>query len=274
MALGQSSRVTVLRKCLQITLSVQCLGAAWRLFTAPSVMLELGAGHPDAGGWGWSEAVARPLELGLAWLLLASVPWVLLWPRWPGLLALAWVFLSFACAQAWLGGHFLSHWEPAAHAVRFAAPLALALLIPQALASPRRVTQTIWLLRVAVAATFLAHGWEAWNLHPVFVDYLIAAGDRLLGIAVSQATAEQLLRLIGLIDLGVAILILTTRSSAVAFYMAFWGFITAGSRIVHDDWPGAYAALIRAANGGLPLALALYWWKTCDSEANDGHESK
>ena len=41
--------------------------------------------------------------------------------------------------------------------------------------------------------------------------------------------------------------------------MALWGIITACSRITANGWEAYPEALIRAANGGLPLAILLYW---------------
>ncbi len=65
---------------------------------------------------------------------------------------------------------------------------------------------------------------------------------------------------IGVLDLLVAFFLLTLQSRFAVGYMAAWGLVTASSRTTafgFDAWP---ETLLRAANGGVPIAIMIYWW--------------
>jgi hypothetical protein len=115
-------------------------------------------------------------------------------------------------------------------------------------------------LRWAVAVTFVAHGVEAWQHYPEFIDYWIGTNRHLLDARMSQSTAETLLTLIGCADFLAAALMVTTRWRAVGWWMVFWGTITAFSRITSYGLNmGWYATAVRAPHVGVPLAVVLYW---------------
>jgi len=157
------------------------------------------------------------------------------------------------------------------HAARILAPLALLIFCPirrGVVISRRRIEMAVWLMRLAASATFLIHGWNAIQLSPHFIDLLIGSADNLLDWTLPQATAETLLRAIGMIDVVLAILVLACRWRVIAGYMAFWGIVTACSRMTAVAWQwGLAESLLRAANGGLPLAILLYWWYTSRGRA-------
>jgi hypothetical protein len=125
--------------------------------------------------------------------------------------------------------------------------------------SARRAEAVVWLLRIGISLTFLTHGIEALLNHPKFVDFLLASSDRLLGWPLQERAAQLLLRWIGGVDIMVAVAILCFRWRAVAFWMAFWGLITAFARVVEADWNSYDKVLVRAAHAGVPLAIGLYW---------------
>ncbi len=165
-----------------------------------------------------------------------------------------------AVASAWCAALALAEWRMGgapftglalpAHATRIAAPLALAFW--------HRRAGTAWLLRFAVAITFGIHGFEALGLHPQFVDFLLAADAKVFGLGLTQQGAELLLRIIGAHDVALAVLVLTTRDlRPLLAWMAAWGVITALSRVVIGGQNGLHHAVIRSANGGLPLVLLL-----------------
>jgi hypothetical protein len=162
------------------------------------------------------------------------------------------------------GGLFMSEWTFAAQAARLALPVALIVLTPlgrSAVISARRMSIAIWILRIAVCLTFFGHGLKAIRLHGEFTNYLVAAAQ-CVSWDVTQATAETVLRVIGVIDLLLAAAIVTTRWRTVAYYMAFWALITAFARVVHSGWGAQFEVLIRAGNYCVPLVIGLYWQLT------------
>lgn len=201
----------------------------------------------------WSEQASIHFERG-AVLLSVLACLVAIFARGPlrllgAGLASAW-YATLALMQWRMGGEPFSHLALLAHSSRIAAPLLLAVLDRRAL--------TAWVLRLAVAGTFLAHGYEAWNLHPAFIDYLLSADMRLFKLGLTQPGAEALLHLIGIHDFIIAALTLGWRNfRALLLGAAGWGVITALARIVHGGEGALHLALIRAANGGLPLVLFL-----------------
>jgi hypothetical protein len=202
----------------------------------------------------WPEPSSQLLErAGVTLAVLASAVAVFARsvPVRIGGAAIAAAFFAFlSVLESRLGGAPFASLALPAHATRIAAPLVLA---TWSLPGARR-----WILRGAVAITFAIHGLEALWLHPGFVDFLLIADLRLVGAGLDQHTAEILLRAIGIVDLVVAALLLTGRDwRPVLGWLAFWGFVTAGSRMVQGGEGALHHTLIRAANGGLALVLLL-----------------
>jgi len=168
---------------------------------------------------------------------------------------------GFALEVVWLPPQLTALFPYATQSSRIVAPLALMLLDPWRAKRPlsrQRVDNCMYLMRWAIALTFFAHGIEAWHHHYVFTDLLIVSAQRLLGIELTQASAEQLLSLIGAADMVVAVVCVATRWRAVLWWMAFWGAVTAISRIVGGGWgTSMHAMLTRAPHVGLPLAVVL-----------------
>ncbi len=201
---------------------------------------------------GWSEALSQLLEragtlaamLGCLLAVLARGPTV----RLAGALtASAWC-LALALFESKVGGAPYTEVALPAHATRIAAPLLLALW--------HRRGAAVAVLRVSIALTFAIHGFEALGLHPGFIDYLLSADQRLFGLGLGQSEAEILLRLIGIHDVVLAVLVLSGRETRhILGWMAFWGAVTALSRVVQGGGGAAHHALIRVANAGLPLVL-------------------
>jgi hypothetical protein len=219
----------------------------------------------------WSEAAMLTVERGAAWALILAGFSVVGRPTRPALLAIAAWFGMVAALSWYQGGKFGYEYTLPAYATRILAPVALAVLVWPSDDSEERWRWTERVLRIAAATTFVAHGVEALEHHPRFIDYVITAFRR-IDIAISEDATRQLLTAIGVQDLFLAGLILTRRWRAVALYMGFWGAITAGSRMVHmglAKWP---ATLVRAANAGVPLALAALW-STADHDHDDEEQA-
>ena len=148
--------------------------------------------------------------------------------------------------------------DPFGHAVRFVAPVAL-LAFGTGTGSYLKLE---WLLRIAIASTFIGHGLAAYGLKPGFVDLIIGTIDTFLGSDWRLAEEREkfaliLLPWIGRIDFLLAFLILLPLKccKTIALWMAIWGFATATSRLTafgFERWPDL---MIRAANGGIPLLL-------------------
>ena len=148
--------------------------------------------------------------------------------------------------------------DPFGHAVRFVAPVVL-LACGTGTGSYLKLE---WLLRIAIASTFIGHGLAAYWLKPGFVDLIIGTIDTILGSDWRLAEEREIFALIllpwiGRIDFLLAIVILLPLKccKTVALWMAIWGFATATSRLTafgFERWPDL---MIRAANGGIPLLL-------------------
>ncbi|TPV93219.1 MAG: hypothetical protein B7733_21895 [Myxococcales bacterium FL481] len=208
--------------------------------------------------WEWHEPTSYAIEQGLAWLGLGAG--LVVATR--GTKGLAVAMTGLLCASSlatwYQGGKPFPALTLPAHATRLALPLAVAFAFDPSVRGTRRVQHLEWILRISAALTFTAHGLEALRLHPRFVDLLIVASDRLVGIRLPQSGAEMTLRIIGLVDIVVAFAaVACKRVGIVAGYMALWGLVTAISRTIHSGWWGVTETAIRAANVGVPLALCV-----------------
>ncbi|MEO0478575.1 MAG: hypothetical protein AAF196_03755 [Planctomycetota bacterium] len=163
-------------------------------------------------------------------------------------------------------------WIPAARAARWLGPLACVFWLS---ASPerRRLGQRLALL--AIAATFIAHGVEAYLGRPSFVDLVHALHRRIGTKGWSDSDVESLLIAIAVIDWFAAATLLLGSVSRIAGpvrnyglgWMAVWGFVTALSRIVQTGETGIPEALIRAPHATLPLALVFTFRKRNGTQA-------
>lgn len=183
-------------------------------------------------------------------LQIVCLIWIALWQ------------MTISTLHAYRGGGFMAEWSIAAHATRIFSPLALMALLcvrsESNSSSPYPIVGD-WILRWAIVVTFVTHGVEAIRLNPAFVDLLIGSASNLLWLTLSESVANIMLYIIGAIDVILAGLLIFMRWRWVPAYLAFWGFVTACSRITAAGLIGFASAypetLIRAANGGAPLAL-------------------
>jgi len=242
---------------------LQCLGMAARRF-------HLGLESPLGGmmyfEWGWSESVMLQVEDAVAVAMVAAALLTLIRPCWLVLVPVA-IWMALVPWAAWQRDEGFIPWlEPVEHAVRFLVPLALAGLEfwpPRRALSRWRAAGVMWLLRIGAALTFIGHGIAALEHNPHFIDLILTAGERLLSVQVSEDTARQALTIIGVVDVAVALNLLWAQLPAVAIWMTFWGLLTAASRLVYFGVdPGYVEFLIRAVNGGAPLALAIWWLRS------------
>ncbi|MBL9158136.1 MAG: hypothetical protein JNJ70_11720 [Verrucomicrobiales bacterium] len=243
-----------------------------RLFLGLAVVATMGGSLVTAlrtGGSGWnawlfldqgfSHAAAFRTELTLVLVAMAfAVAGLLLrHHRWGGCLMLPafGYLLAEACLIAKMGGVGHAEWAPAAHAMRYATPFALALL---AMKEPFGEAQVTMLLRVSLAMVFLTHGAEALLHFPRFIDLIIGSAENLVGWRVTEAQAKSMLTAIGAVDVVAAVLVLARPTPALLWWMAAWGLITALSRMTCLGLDAYREVLLRATHFLVPLALVLY----------------
>ncbi len=255
-----------LARILQITVVVQCLGAAWQLgWLGNSPLFSLLWHDPSLGGLGLSEGFSQGVERAFAVALVVAALLVAGRPAgWSAglaagllatlVLAMWWTVEGYQPSPDWLPRWAAAPFPCLTHAARVACPLGLALL----LAGHSRRAQLV--LRWAIAVTFAAHGLEALQHNFEFVNMLILAAQRLLGWRMPQSVAEASLTVIGVLDVVLALACLTGRLRSVLWYMTVWGLVTAAARIVVLPWDQGLAAFAtRLPHATIPLYLALEW---------------
>lgn len=110
-----------------------------------------------------------------------------------------------------------------------------------------------WILRIAVAGTFIGHGVFALQAKEGWIHYFTSLG-------ISAQSAMIILPLIGILDIALALLILVKPIRIAILWMAFWGLWTALLRPLTGD--PIWDLIERFANIGAPLALFfLIDWK-------------
>lgn len=241
---------------LFVVQTVGFLGVVAREGTPLGAVWVLDLGFPKLAAELANGAVAWLVGLGgLAAAAAAGAPLLLRRFAFP-LVALTCVAGLVLLLQDWIevaqGHHMGSFLAPAAHAVRYAIPLGLALLWTGR--APRPVLRG-W--TIAAGAVFLAHGIECLLGHPVFIDFLVTVPRRWLGGGPSLDTASTLLVAIGVLDVVVGLAAIVRPQRKLMLWMAFWGFLTASVRLLYFGRAGWPDALIRVTNGGMPLLLAL-----------------
>lgn len=107
-----------------------------------------------------------------------------------------------------------------------------------------------WVLRVAVAGSFIGHGMFAVQGKEGWFKYFYTFG------ITNNETILSLLFLVGIIDIALAILLLIKPVRVALLWMAFWGLWTAMIRWPFGPDP-VWDFVERWANWGAPLALLL-----------------
>ena len=261
-----TSRVNATDQLLRIlrwVVTLECLGLGGRyLFSANEIESDIyGLLYFDHG---WPETFAQGLDNLGAWLTVAAGCVVCLAGRFrvctriqPAALICIAIWMLLIAVTQMMRDSVYPELALAEHAVRYAAPLAMFMLL-----RGQAVSSSVALLVIAVAATFAAHGYKAIDCYGGFTDLILLSDASWTGFDPTQDSVETGLVTIGILDISVALGLLLFKSRFAALYMTVWGFITAASRITAMDlsvWP---ESLIRVANGGVPLAILVYWSST------------
>ncbi len=199
------------------------------------------------------EAVLLERWFVSAFLLTAVLAFVR--PRWWTLVPIAGYILFEAWAGYFQGGYRFSELTLGAHALRWATPLAMIGLALPALSRTWQLAWTDWILRGAIATVFVVHGWECLQGYPLFADLIIGTSRNLLGIGIAEATAFRIMTVIGVLDLAVAAVILLRPHPSILLWAAFWGGLTALSRITSLGTGYYVEVLVRASHLLAPLAV-------------------
>jgi len=260
---------------LRVTVALQCIGN-WRWLTQleETPLLHWMLDPTDIGGLAWSESTALAVQQVVGWSVLVAAGLVLWRPHAAVLGPLAvlqalitvamWRIVDgYALQASSISPHLLMLFPFATQLGRVAAPLGL-LLLEQSTQRAQGEQAVLWalgmrILRWSISIVFLAHGLEAWQQNPRFLDLLINSTQRLFGLSLSQSTAEQCLAAIGTVDIVLAVACVSFRSLSVLWWMAFWGATTTLSRIVAYGWAVSWhETLTRSAHFGIPLAVVLW----------------
>jgi hypothetical protein len=105
-----------------------------------------------------------------------------------------------------------------------------------------------YILRLVVFMTFLGHGMVAYFGNAGWLGYLLTAGF-------SLENANDVLPLIGVLDMVVALIILLKPLKYVVLWAVIWAFSTALIRPLSGE--SVWAFVERGANWGAPFALFL-----------------
>lgn len=251
---GGPSGVIIAGWLLRLAVLGYAIGIVFATLAKPgsglgAYFLEWGFTHPQ------TALVERMLACGLLALALAA----LIRPHWIVLLPIASLVALEAVAIHLNAGAPFAGLAPFAHALRYGAPIALTALYAAPLASrlgrERHLNATAWFLRIAIATVFVTHGLEALMQHPKFVAYIVGTTRNFTGHALAEATAIQIMRGIGVLDIAVAVLLLVRPHPAVLYWMALWGLITALARVTTFGIGHHHEVLVRSAHFLAPLAM-------------------
>lgn len=152
------------------------------------------------------------------------------------------------------GGAMFTELAVPAHATRWLPCFALwILLLSKTTASQNSVK---YLLITAASLTFATHGYEAFMQHPHFRGLLYGAFE-VISVNISETTATVLLRLIGVMDicLAIAVIFYHSKWKWLLLWMSIWGFLTAISRPIAFGFIGIDDAVLRIGNGLIPLII-------------------
>ncbi|MGY6558936.1 MAG: hypothetical protein ACXIT9_06605 [Nitritalea sp.] len=235
---------TSLELLFRVALALQCLGMYFYFRGGSSLESYLFLDR------GWEQSASRQVDLLLAYVHLAAALFWLLRPTLLAALLLGSLQVLVTSMTWYQGGAHFSEWAFMTQAVRI---LSYPAFVFWVLGYPKA---SAWALRVGLGLTFFSHGLEALYQHPHFIDYLIGTARR-FGFRLRESQAIQVLRVIGAVDVVVAVWVLVRPWSGLMFWMAFWGFLTAFSRLTELGLEQYPQVLLRSFNFLGPFLL---WW--------------
>ncbi len=244
---------------LRIVVALECWGLAASWLAAQD---DLGMLNFLQQQMQWTPETAALWMNRSAWALVACGVLTLLRPCWPVLIP---VIACFGCVAAASTVSENNPILPAIHAVRILAPAVLLLLDfwpPKTDFSLGRATVAIFLLRLGSSATFLGIGLvcldQARTGGPL-VELLAQTLEKGFQKSPTADQAQRWLGWIGSLDVALGLGVLFCRSRFFALAMAVWGTLWMACRLLAFGPEAYHLVLIRAAVGGAPAALFVYW---------------
>ncbi|WP_373494537.1 hypothetical protein [Aquiflexum sp.] len=201
---------------------------------------------------GLEQANSKLVENIIAWVFLIFGIVAFLKPDKYLLVIISLLTLALAYIIKRQAGSPFTEWSIPSHFIRIILPIGILLLATN---KQKNIRGAYWVLLVGLSITFITHGLEAWSLHPRFIDYLLISSEKTLGIRFKQSSAEIVLKVIGTIDILVALSTLVFPKNAVFYWMAFWGFVTAFARVTELGLGLYPEVLIRAGHWLVPISL-------------------
>jgi len=122
----------------------------------------------------------------------------------------------------------------------------------------------LFLMKIAIALTFIGHGLYALGYYPIPAHFVQMTID---GFGIGENEAITFLQIVGILDLIIAIgIFVPYLKKPSLIYAIVWGTMTAFARLVANfdinmpvqslhEW--LYEVLFRLAHGGIPLILLL-----------------
>ena len=174
-------------------------------------------------------------------------------------------YLLLLLAYLTLKERFFQHGQFFEHAMQIGLPFTLLYAIKTKM-SIERITV---ILKILVSLTFVSHGLYAAGIYPIpghFIDMVIGS------IGVTENTAVVLLKIAGILDFFIPILLFVPKISKYALLYAFlWGTVTALARFtvnfnfnfisssIHQT---IYLVIYRLPHGLIPLLIFIIQKKT------------
>lgn len=115
----------------------------------------------------------------------------------------------------------------------------------------------VFAIQFSIFMIFMAHGIGCFLNNGLYIDYIIGFVRDHTALSIKQQQAEELLTVIGIIDVTVAVLVLIKPFKALIYWVIFWGFLTALLRIVDASILNYAEFLMRVPHFGLPLVLLI-----------------
>ncbi|MEW4487804.1 hypothetical protein AB1L42_06955 [Thalassoglobus sp. JC818] len=262
--------IRLVQATLRVTLALQCWGyAAQRIHHHSDYVLT----NLLAQAKNWDVDRIQQVNDVTAYVLIVSGLLILVRPIWLVLLPLAGWQTGMAVAAVVTGTGAVSALEPAIQAVRYILPTALLLVDfwpPKVKPGLAVCLSSIGLLRFAIAATFIGQGLLAlyeFQRGGNLVDLISLTAQNFFGRELASEQAQNLLAIVGAVDVAIAVALLSSRNRLVALFAVLWGLATAFSHTVAFGIDGYPATLVRAADVGAVLTVLIFWIVAVEEQA-------
>lgn len=254
--------IRIVQATLKVTLAIQCWGyAAGHLHLGRTdLFLRLMQPH-----YSLTNARVEVLSDYTAYYLIACGVICLLRPIWLLLIPVIVWQAGTATAALLLKQGDWPTLEPALQATRIVVPMSLMLVDfwpPRMKPTLAMSLSCIRLLRLATVTTFLALGIQ--TLYQVqYGGNLFPLAQRCCQSLFNQKfevrQLQQILGVIGIIEIVLAVTFITSRNRLIAFCMTVWGLALAASYSFAFRFEGYDVSLIQIANAGAPFTVMLFW---------------